>query len=77
MRYTPDPSILSPHFLRLCDLRDPDFARSKLSYRDRKSRRLCKILTLPLQVLLRWDRPEVGGQKGKNMGRKEKSERNN
>ena len=38
----------SPHFLRLCDLHDPDFARSKLSYRGRRSRRLCKILTFPL-----------------------------
>ena len=31
------------------DLRDPDFARSKLSYRGRRSRRLCKILNFPLQ----------------------------
>ena len=31
--------ILSPHFLRLYDLLDPDFARSKLSYRGRTSRR--------------------------------------
>ena len=41
--------ILSPHFLRLHDLLDPDFARSKLSYRGRTSRRLCEILTFPLQ----------------------------
>ena len=33
------------------DLRDPDFARSKLSYRGRRSRRLCKILTFPLQTM--------------------------
>ena len=32
------------------DLRDPDFARSKLSYRGRSSRRLCKILAFPLQA---------------------------
>ena len=31
------------------DLRDPDFARSKLSYRGRRSRRLCKMLTFPFQ----------------------------
>ena len=30
------------------DLRDPDFARSKLSYRGKMSRKLCKILTFPL-----------------------------
>ena len=41
--------VLSPHFLRLHDLCDPDFARGKLSYRGRRSRRLCKILTFPLQ----------------------------
>ena len=35
--------IVRPHFLRLHDLLDPDFARSKLSYRGRTSRRLCKI----------------------------------
>ena len=35
-----------PTFWDLCD---PDFARSKLSYRGRRSRRLCKILTFPLQ----------------------------
>ena len=29
------------------DLRDPDLARSQLSYRGRRSRRLCKILTFP------------------------------
>ena len=40
---------MSPHFLRLRDLRDLDFARSKLSYRGRRSRRLCKILTFPLR----------------------------
>ena len=27
---------------------DPDFARSKLSYRGKRSRRLCKNLTFPL-----------------------------
>ena len=32
-------------FRVLCD---PDFARSKLSYRGRRSRRSCKILTFPL-----------------------------
>ena len=37
---------MSPHFLRLRDLCDPDFARSKRTYRSRRSRRLCKILTL-------------------------------
>ena len=42
------------HFLVLWvsafwDLCDPDFARSKLSYRGRRSRRLCQILTFPLQ----------------------------
>ena len=31
--------LLSLHFLRLCDLHDPDFARRKLSYRGRRSRR--------------------------------------
>ena len=30
------------------DWSDPDFARSKLSYRGRRTRRLCKILTFPL-----------------------------
>ena len=30
------------------DLRDPDFSRSKLTYKGRRSRRLCKILTFPL-----------------------------
>ena len=35
--------LLSPYFLRLHDLRDPDIARSKLSYRGGTSRRLCKI----------------------------------
>ena len=34
-----------PTFWDLCD---PDFARSKLSYRGRRSRRSCKILTFPL-----------------------------
>ena len=33
---SPVPSIVSPHFLRLCDLHDPDFVRSKLNYRDKK-----------------------------------------
>ena len=33
------------------DLHDPDFARSKLSYRGKRSRRLCKILPFPLQTL--------------------------
>ena len=37
------------HFLRLRDLRDPDLTKSKLSYGGRRSRRLCKILTFPLQ----------------------------
>ena len=46
----PVPSVLSPQFLRLCDLNDPDFSRSKLSYRGRRSRRLCKILTFPLNT---------------------------
>ena len=32
------------------DLHDPDFARSKLSYRGRRSKRLCKIFTFPLQL---------------------------
>ena len=44
--------MLSPHFLRLYSLRDPDFAKSKLSYRGRRSRRLCKILTFPLHSCL-------------------------
>ena len=41
---------MSPHFLRLRDhgLCDPDFARKKVSYRGKRSRRLCKILTFPL-----------------------------
>ena len=47
VRSAPVSSILSPHFLRLRDLRDLDFARGKLSYRGRTSR-LCKILTFPL-----------------------------
>ena len=47
VRSAPVSSILSPHFLRLRDLCDPDFARGKLSYRGRTSR-LCKILTFPL-----------------------------
>ena len=33
----------------VCDLWDPDFARSKLSYRGRGNRRLCKMLTFLLQ----------------------------
>ena len=49
MKYDPVPSVVSPHFLRLHDLNNPDFARSMLSYRGRRSRRLCKILTFPLQ----------------------------
>ena len=48
VRWIPVPSIVSPHFLRLHDLRDPDFARNKLSYIGRRSRRLCKIFTFPL-----------------------------
>ena len=32
------------------DLCDPDFSRSKLRYRGRRSRRLCKILIFPLQM---------------------------
>ena len=43
------PSIVNPHFLRLHDLRDPDFARGKLSYRGRRGRRFCKIMTFPLR----------------------------
>ena len=43
---------MSPQFLRLCELCDPDFVRSKLSYRDRRSRRLCKILTFHLHSCL-------------------------
>ena len=39
------------HFVRR-DLRDSDFARTKLNYRGRTRRRLCKILTFPLQHLL-------------------------
>ena len=39
---------MHPHFLRLRDLRDPDFMRSKLSYKGRRSRRLYTILTFPL-----------------------------
>ena len=35
-----------PTFWDLCD---PDFARSKLSYRGRRSKRLCKISIFPLQ----------------------------
>ena len=42
---------MSPHFLRLRDLCDPDFARSKLSYRSRRSRRLCKILIFLFTVM--------------------------
>ena len=42
------PSIASPDFLRLHDLRDLDLARGKLSYRGRRRRRLCTILTFPL-----------------------------
>ena len=38
------------HFLRLHDLHDPDVARSTLSYRGRRSRTLCKILTFPLHL---------------------------
>ena len=38
----------SPLSETTCDLCDPDFAKSKLSYRGRRSRRLCKILTFPL-----------------------------
>ena len=45
------PSIASPQFLRLRDLCDPDFARSKLSYRAKRSRRLCRILTFSLHCL--------------------------
>ena len=48
MRLIPVPNFASPHFLRLRDLRDLDFARGKLSYRGRRRRRLCKILTFPL-----------------------------
>ena len=33
------------------DLRDSDFARSKLSYRGRRSRRVCKFLTLQFHPL--------------------------
>ena len=52
MKYDPVPSVVSPHFLRLRDLRDLDFARSKLSYRGRR-RRLCKLLAFPLHEDLR------------------------
>ena len=41
-------SIASLHFLRLRDLCDLVFARGKLSYRGRRRRRSCKILTFPL-----------------------------
>ena len=34
--------------MRLHDLRNLDFARGKLSYRCRRRRKLCKILTFPL-----------------------------
>ena len=50
MRKTPVPSIASTHFLRLYDLRDLGFARGKLSYRERRRKRLYKILTFPLQL---------------------------
>ena len=40
---------MNSHFLRLHDLHDPDFTKSKLSYRGRRSRRLCKLLTFPFQ----------------------------
>ena len=49
MRLIPVPNFASPHFLRLRDLRDLDFARGKLSYRGRRRRRLYKILIFPLQ----------------------------
>ena len=49
MRSTPVSSIASSRFLRLQDLGDLDFARGKLSYRGRRRRTLCKILTFPLQ----------------------------
>ena len=49
VRSAPIPSIQIPHFLRLRDLCDPGFGRSKLSYRGRTDRRLCKILIFPLQ----------------------------
>ena len=62
MRETPVSSIASPHFLRLHDLRDPDFARSKLSYKGRTSRRLCKILIFPLHYQHE-ERGKVGIQK--------------
>ena len=44
-------SLGPPEMLQkpVCDLWDPEFARSKLSYRGRRSRRLCKMLTFPLQ----------------------------
>ena len=45
----PVSSFASPHFLRLHDLHDLDFARGTLSYTGRRRRRLCKILTFPLQ----------------------------
>ena len=48
MRSTPVSSIASSRFLRLQDLGDLDFARGKLSYRGRRRRRSCKILTFPL-----------------------------
>ena len=50
---------MSPHFLRLHHLHDPDFARSKLSYRGRRSRRLCKILTFPLQCKYKYQLPII------------------
>ena len=52
MRRTPVPSIASPHFLRLRDLRDLDFARGKLSYRGRR-RSLCKILTFLFDTIFK------------------------
>ena len=53
MGQAPVPSIVSPHFLTLCDLHYPDFARSKLSYRGRMSRKLCKTLSFPLLKKIR------------------------
>ena len=53
VRRTPVPSIASPHFLRLRDLRDLDFARGKLSYRGRRRRRLCKILTFLFDTIFK------------------------
>ena len=47
-------SIASPHFPRLCDLRDLDFAKGKLSYRGRRRRRWCKLFTFQCLFAIPW-----------------------